>query len=67
MDWQTYYNFPITYKNWLIKRLVDEIKKATEKKSDIPTKGAHHNTPETRGMTGKFKQFGSNSKNQRFT
>jgi hypothetical protein len=67
MDWETYYNYPVPYKRWLLQRLTDEIKKATEKKADIPTKGAQHNSPEIRAMSGKFKQFGSNSKNQRFT
>jgi len=67
MDWETYYNFPVSYKRWLIKRINDEISRAAGNKADIPSKGAHHNDPNIRAMAGKFKHFGSNGKNQRFT
>jgi hypothetical protein len=67
MDTATYYNLPITYKRWLIERVIKEINKASEQKADIPSKGAHHNDPQIRAMAGKFKNFGSYSKNQRFT
>ena len=67
MDTATYYNLPVTYKRWLIQRVVKEINKANDQKADIPTKGAHHNMPDVRAMAGKFKHFGANAKNQRFT
>jgi hypothetical protein len=67
MDWETYYNFPVVYKRWLIKRINDEIKRAVDNKSDTPSKAAHHNSPDLRSMTGKTKQFGQNGKSQRFT
>ena len=67
MDVQTYYNFPVRYKRWLIERINDEIKKATENKADIPSKGVQHNTPDVRALAGKARQFGMNGKTQRFT
>jgi len=53
MDWNTYYNYPVAYKKWLIKRIDKEIEKAHKAQNDIPTKGAHHNSPGMRSMTGK--------------
>lgn len=53
MDWNTYYNFPIAYKRWLIKRIEQEIQKAHDAQSDIPSKAVHHNTPDVRALTGK--------------
>jgi hypothetical protein len=53
MDWNTYYNFPISFKRWLIKRIEKEITKAQEAQSDIPSKAPHHNTPDVRSLTGK--------------
>lgn len=67
MDVETYYNFPVRYKRWLIERINKEIQKASEANADIPTKGAHHNTPDVRALTGKARQFGMNGKTQRFT
>lgn len=67
MDVETYYNFPVRYKHWLIERINKEIKKASETKSDIPSKAVHHNTPDIRALTGKARQFGMNGKTQRFT
>lgn len=67
MDWNTYYNFPVTYKRWLINRINTEIKRASDHNSDTPSKAAHHNSPDIRSMAGKTKQFGQNGKTQRFT
>jgi hypothetical protein len=67
MDWDTFYNFPISYRRWLIKRINDEIKKAAEAGNDIPTKAPHHNTPDVRQLTGKTKQFQTNPRTTRFT
>jgi hypothetical protein len=67
MTWETYYSFPISYRRWLIKRINDEIKKASEAQDDIPTKAPHHNTPQMRQLTGKTKQFQQNPKSWRAT
>ena len=53
MNWETYYNFPVAYKRWLIKRIETEINKAHDAQKDIPSKGVHHNTPDARAITGK--------------
>ena len=66
MDWNTYYNFPLVYKRWLIKRIEKEINKASEKGNDIPSKAMHHNTPDVRSLTGKYRSQVP-SKLQRFT
>ena len=66
MDWNTYYNFPLVYKRWLIKRIEKEINKAQEKGSDIPSKAMHHNTPDVRSLTGKYRSQVP-AKLQRFT
>jgi hypothetical protein len=66
MDWNTYYNFPIAYKRWLIKRIETEITKSQESNSDIPSKAMHHNTPDVRALTGKYRSQVP-AKLQRFT
>jgi hypothetical protein len=53
MDWNTYYNFPIAYKRWLIKRIEKEIQQAHKQGNDIPSKAMHQNTPDARAWTGK--------------
>ena len=53
MNWETYYNFPIAYKRWLIKRIEKEIKTAHEAQSDIPSRAMHHNTPDARALAGR--------------
>lgn len=57
MDYPTYYNLPLTYRKWLIQRIDKEIKRAADANkeggSQIPSKGAHHNTPNVRAMSGK--------------
>ena len=56
MDWNTYINFPVIYKKWLVNRIQKEIQDAAaanaEGGSNIPSKGAHHNTPDIRSMAG---------------
>lgn len=66
MTWETYYEYPVAYKKWLIERINAEINKAVNNKADIPSKAPHHNTPPVRAMTGKAKQF-VNPKTHRFT
>lgn len=67
MDWQTFYGFPLSYRRWLLKRVETEIQKASGT-NNIQTKGAHHNTPEARSLTGKFRKVGANvGAHQRFT
>jgi len=66
MDWNTYYNYPIAYKRWLIKRIEKEINKAHEAQNDIPSKAPHHNTPDVRSLTGKTRSQVPH-KLQRFT
>lgn len=66
ISWETYMNFPVEYKRWLIKRIEKEIKTSTENKQDINSKAPHENTPQFREMTGKIKQFTPNAKMQRF-
>ena len=65
MTYGEYLNFPVAYKRWLIERINKEITKAVEKNADIPSKAPHHNTPDTRAMTGKPRQF-VNPRTQRF-
>lgn len=61
-----YMDFPVRYKRWLIERINTEIKKATEKQADIPSKAPHHNSADLRSLTGKARQF-VNPRTQRFT
>jgi hypothetical protein len=67
MSWETYYEYPIAFRKWLIERINKEVSRAVDNKADIPSKGLQHNTPQMRAMTGKTKQFGQNGKTQRFT
>ena len=53
MDWWNFYNFPITYRRWLIKRLNEEFKKAKDNDQPPPSKAMHHNTEDIRALTGK--------------
>jgi len=54
MSWETYYNFPISYRRWTMKRLNDEIKKSQDRgEQSMPTKAAHHNDPSLRAAMGK--------------
>jgi hypothetical protein len=55
MDWVTFYNFPITYRRWLMKRLNEEFEKASKNKEPPPSKAAHHNSPDIRALTGKVR------------
>ena len=66
MSWETYYNFPVAYKKWLIKRIEKEIQKAGKNNGNIPSKAMHHNTPDARALTGKTRPVAP-SKLQRFT
>ena len=57
MDYPTYYNLPVSYRRWLVERIDKEIRAAAKANSEggnqVPSKGAHHNTPEARAMSGK--------------
>ncbi len=66
MNWETYYNFPVAYKRWLIKRIEKEIQKAGKSGKDIPSKAMHHNTPDARALTNKTRPVAP-AKLQRFT
>lgn len=60
MDWDTYYyRFPVNYKRWLIERIQKEIREAAKANeqggSQIPSRGAHHNSPDLRAMAGKHR------------
>jgi hypothetical protein len=55
MDWVTFYNFPLTYRRWLIKRLNEEFEKASKEGKEPPSKAAHHNTPDIRSLQGKVR------------
>ncbi len=65
--WSDYLNFPVRYKKFYIERINEEINKASENKSDIPTKSPMHNSSDIRAMTGKVKTATSSAKLQRFT
>jgi hypothetical protein len=52
MDWVTFYNFPITYRRWLIKRINEEFEKASKDNKSPPSKAAHHSTPDIRALQG---------------
>lgn len=67
MDWNTYYNLPIAYKRWLIKRIEKEIQKSNSKgNSNIPSKAMHHNSPDARAIAGRGRPVAP-AKLQRFT
>ena len=75
--WESFDLGPLTVeqRKWFIGRLNKEITMAHggengvegEGNGDIPTKGAHHNTPDLRQMVGRTKPFNSNPRTQRFT
>jgi hypothetical protein len=50
MDWNTYYNFPVSYKKWLIERIQKEIER-----NNGQSKGAQHNDSETRLLQGRHR------------
>jgi len=70
MDWATYLKFPLQYRKWLIERVNKEVKSAVDanKKGggDVPSKGAHHNDPTTRALSGKQRPI-TPSKLRRFS
>ena len=54
VSWETYYNWPIAYKRWYLKRLNKEIERAHKSgEQDMVSKAAHHNDPVTREMMNK--------------
>lgn len=54
IDWNTYYNWPITYKRWWMKRLNTELERARNAgQSDLVSKAPHNNDPQTRQLQGK--------------
>lgn len=67
MSWETYYDFPVAYKHWLIKRIEKEINAKADKGNDIATKGFHHNQPDVRELTGKTRTSTTSARMQRFT
>jgi hypothetical protein len=68
MSWETYLDFPVPYRGWLLEQINTEITKAVQAGGDIPTKAPHDNMPDVRAMTGKFRQVGTTSpRHQRFT
>lgn len=56
MTWNDYYNFPVSYKRWLIERIQKEIKKTNGNGQEAGTKAAHHNDPQTRALQGKHRE-----------
>ena len=54
MTWQDYYDFPVTYKRWLIERIKKEIEKGKDNGNEL-TKGAHHNDAQTRALLGRHR------------
>ena len=67
MDWNTYLQYPVFYRKWLIERINKEIKSASEQGADIPSKAPHDNTAEIRHLSNKMKQNVTSAKLQRFT
>lgn len=54
MDWKTYYNFPISYRRWVIRRLNKELNAKQEAgEQQMPSRGAQHNDPGLRQLMGK--------------
>lgn len=70
MSWETYYNFPVSYKKWLIERINKEIQEAAEANkqggANVPSKAAHHNSPDLRALSGKHRSI-TPAKLRRFT
>jgi hypothetical protein len=52
MNWETYLNFPLTYRRWLINRIQKELEESSKKGNQVPSKGQHHHSPDARAMTG---------------
>lgn len=67
MSWETYYTFPVRYKQWLIGRINKEILSRQEGGNDIASKGFHHNTSDIRQMTNKTRTSPASARMQRFT
>lgn len=67
MEFNTLWNMPVKMQKWFLKRMDEEISRASEAKQDIPHKGADANTPQNRELTGKFRSFNPNPRTQRFT
>lgn len=57
MSWSDYLIFPVAYRRWLIQRINKEIKEYAERGNNIPSKAAHHNTPDLRSLTGKARHM----------
>lgn len=54
MSWETYYNFPVSYRRWCLERTNKEIQDAQKRgEQPRPTKGQHHNDPAVMAALGK--------------
>ena len=54
MTWDVYYNWPITYRRWYIKRLNEEMERASKGgESQQVSKAPQHNDPGLRELQGK--------------
>ena len=58
MSWKEYYHFPVAYRHWLLKRINQELEKASKNDPSVPpgSKGAHDNTSDIRSMLGKQRE-----------
>ena len=67
MSWETYYDFPIPYRNWLVDKIQEEIKKSVNAGGG-QTKSPLDNSPDVNSLMGKFRQVGTQAPSkQRFT
>lgn len=65
IDWNTFYNWPVSYKRWFIERLQKEMDKRSEA-GDIPSKSSLSNTSDARALTGKSRSDSVPNKLRRF-
>jgi hypothetical protein len=55
ITWETYINWPVPIKRWVLKRLLNEIHNVGATKAPVD------NPPEVRAMTGQHRQIGTPS------
>ena len=66
MSWETYYNFPVAYKEWLVSRINKELQKY-EDSGDHGSKSFQVNNLDANQLRGKTRSFPTNSRLHRFT
>ena len=57
MDWNTYYNYPVAYKKWMIERLAKELNRQNDPSPTTPNAPGLPNPIRSQTMNNRMKRF----------